>query len=257
MAGPTAGRGHRPAEAGYVAPRSRAATNELLARARAAVRRPGEWAGLLGATCRRSRDRARARPQALLQITALHLAFLAVARRHGWRWVLRTWLLAVTHLGLLEDRTSLGLANMLTLARANLPAVHHVLGHWVPTLALTSDFLDGRLARASGTESGFGQYADFLSDTAVWTWFSLREETSRPIRIAALSAWVAPVVVVLATSIVRGRMVDVPRRWWFRPAATVQVVLGVRMGHRWISSQGRQPRAGSLRARRWDRARPC
>lgn len=228
-----------PSTAGSIAPRSRAATNELLAQARVSGWSIGAWLRVLGAAAIRSADQARTRPRALLEVTVLHLAFAAIAGQHGWRWILLTWSLAATHLGLLEDRKSLGLANTLTLMRANLPAVEHVLGLWVPTMALGSDFVDGKLARATRTESSFGQYADFLADTALWTWFSMRHETDKTVKMAALAAWMAPVTVVLSGSVLRGQMIDVPRRWWFRPAATVQVVLGIRMVHRWIRSTAR------------------
>lgn len=234
-----------PSSAAVLAPRSRSATNQLLVQARDSGWRIGAWLRVLRATGSRSTDQARTRPRALLEVTVLHLVFARLAGRQGWKWVLTTWTLAVTHLGLLEDRKSLGLANTLTLMRANLPSVEHVLGMWVPTLALMSDFVDGKLARATRTESSFGQYADFMSDTALWTWFSLRHETNRAIQIAALAAWMAPVAVVLVGSFIGGRMIDVPRRWWFRPAATVQVLLGVRVAIRWSRSlphsPGRQP----------------
>ncbi|WP_434995453.1 CDP-alcohol phosphatidyltransferase family protein [Arthrobacter sp. Ld5] len=226
-----------PSSAGAIAPRSRAATNDLLAQAKDSGWRLGSWVRVLRAAGDRSIDQARTRPRALVEVTVLHLLVAGIAGRRGTMWALTTWFLAVTHLGLLEDRTSLGLANTLTLLRANLPAIEHVLGTWVPALALVSDFVDGKLARATATVSSFGQYADFLSDTALWTWFSLRHEPSRTVQLAALAAWLAPVIVVLSGSVLRGRMIDVPRKWWFRPAATVQVLLGTRMALRWLRSR--------------------
>lgn len=226
-----------PSSPGAIAPRSRAATNELLAQARDSGWHLGAWLRVLYAACHRSIDQARARPRALLEVTALHVLFAGIAGRRGWTWVAATWALAVTHLGLLEDRKSLGLANSLTLMRANLPAVEHVLGPWVPTLALITDFVDGKLARATKTESSFGQYADFLSDTVLWTWFSASHETNRTLRWATLAAWAAPITVVLSGSVIRGRMIDVPRLWWFRPAASVQVLLGARMVLRWLRTR--------------------
>lgn len=219
--------GRRPT-AGALAPRSRTATNELLALARDGGWTMGAWFRLLRAASRRSVEQALIRPRPFFEVTALHLLLAGMAGRRGRTWISVSWTLAATHLGLLEDRRSLGPANALTLSRANLPAVGHRLGGWVPALALASDFVDGKLARATGTESSFGQYADFLADTAVWTWFGLRHETSRTLQLAALAAWVAPVAVVLSGSLLRGRMVDVPRRWWFRPAATVQLILAAR-----------------------------
>ena len=219
--------------AGALAPRSRAATNDLLAQMRADGWCAGAWLRLLIAASRRSVDQARRRPRALAEVTALHLAFAAVAGRRGSKWIVLTWSLAATHLGLLEDRRSLGTANVLTLVRANLPAIESSVGRWVPVLALTSDFIDGKLARGIGAETSFGQYADFLADTAFWTWFSLQYETSRTVRTATFAAWLVPVIGVLSGSIARGRMIEVPRRWWFRPAAVVQVLLGLRVARRW------------------------
>lgn len=235
--GPPDRSGRAPSSAGVIAPRSRAATNELLAQARDSGWHLGAWARVLYAVGARSVGQARLRPRALFEVTALHVLFALIAGRGGWRWTVVTWSFAVTHLGLLEDRKSLGLANTLTLMRANLPAADHALGEWVPTLALISDFADGKLARATGTESSFGQYADFLADTALWTWFSARHEPSRALRWATCAAWMAPVVIVLSGSVIRGRIIDVPRVWWFRPAATVQMLLGTRVALRWLRSR--------------------
>lgn len=215
---------------------SRAATNELLAQVRAGRWSADAWLRLLAAASRRSIEQARARPRALAEVTALHLGLAAVAGRNGTKWIMLTWLLAATHLGLLEGRKSMGPANLLTLMRANLPAVESPLGRWVPVLALASDFIDGKLARGTGTETAFGQYADFLADTAFWTWFSLNFEPSRTVRTATFAAWAGPVIAVAAWSFARGKMVEVPRRCWFRPAASVQVLLGVRLARRWFQS---------------------
>jgi phosphatidylglycerophosphate synthase len=225
---------------GVAAPSSRAATNELLANLKAGKWRADAWWQLLVDASKRSVEQARARPQALLEMTALHLGFAAGPGRRGWKWVLMVWFLAATHLGLLEERKSLGTANLLTLTRANLPATEHVLGRLVPVLALASDFIDGKLARATKTETAFGKYADFLADTALWTWFSLRHEPSRIMQVATLAAWAAPVVAIISSSFAHGRMIDAPRRRWFRPAAAAQVLLGVRMLRRW-TQQTPQP----------------
>lgn len=189
---------------------------------------------MLVVASQRSVDQARARPRALLEVTALHLLLGVCAGTSGRKWVALTWSLAASHLGLLEERRSLGPANIITLLRANLPALEKSLGRWVPVLALISDFVDGKLARATATETSFGQYADFFADTALWTWFSMHYETSRTVRAATFAAWCLPVVLVASVSFARGRMIDVPRSWWFRPAAVVQVLLGARMVRRWF-----------------------
>jgi phosphatidylglycerophosphate synthase len=175
-------------------------------------------------TIRRSIRQARLRPRALGEITLLHLAFLLLGRRPVW--TVASWVLAATHLGMLEDRRSLGVANVISLTRANLPALAD--GWAVPVVALGSDLADGRLARRLGTESAFGSAADSLADAAFWAWFALRHEPSARVRAAALLAWVAPVVVITTASVRRGRMVDAPRPVLLRPAALMQATLAIR-----------------------------
>ncbi len=122
-------------------------------------------------------------------------------------------------------------------------------GRWAPVFALISDFVDGKLARATGTETSFGQYADFFADAAFWIWFSGRYETSRTICTATFAVWALPVVPVASVSFARGQMIDVPRAWWFRPAAAVQVLLGARMVARWFRPthyRGQETGDGSL-----------
>ncbi|WP_049822038.1 CDP-alcohol phosphatidyltransferase family protein [Arthrobacter sp. H41] len=221
---------------GHAVPGSREAIDDLLSQLHTGGWGLEAWVGLLVKASQRSVDQARARPQALLEVTALHVLLGVCAGAPGWKWVMVTWSLAASHLGLLEGRKSLGPANIITLMRANLPALENSLGRWVPVLALISDFVDGKLARATGTETSFGQYADFFADTALWTWFSMHYESSRTVRTATFTAWSLPVVLVAFVSFARGRMIDVPRSWWFRPAAAVQVLLGARMIRRWLRS---------------------
>jgi CDP-alcohol phosphatidyltransferase len=72
-------------------------------------------------------------------------------------------LLAVTHLGLLgEGNRSLGIANGLSLVRANLPP-----RRWAAPVALVSDFVDGAFARGL-KPTAFGSYADPLADLSFW-----------------------------------------------------------------------------------------
>ncbi|WP_041759350.1 CDP-alcohol phosphatidyltransferase family protein [Amycolatopsis echigonensis] len=207
-------------------PDSRAATNALLDGLRHGRWRPRAWTRFLLDTVRRSIHQARMRPRALGEITLLHLVFAAAGRGKRPVWTMASWVLAATHLGMLEDRRSLGAADIVTLTRANLPAITD--GWAVPVVALASDVADGHLARRLGTTSRFGAAADSLADAAFWAWFALRHEPSCRVRIAALAAWVAPVVAVTTASFGRGRMVDAPRPVVVRPAAAMQAVLAAR-----------------------------
>lgn len=219
-------------------PSSRGATNTLLAELAAGGFRPRAVARFLVMASRRSARQACLHPRALLELTALHIpvGVLAPRRRRGW--VALSWFLGATHLGLLEGRRLLGLPNVITLLRGNLPALDHRLGGWIPLLALASDFADGRLARRTDSRTLFGVHADFLADAAFWTWFAHHTETSRVTKAAIYAAWIAPVAVVTALSFFRGRMIDVPRPRWFRPAAAVQVWLGIRIVREQLRGNG-------------------
>ncbi len=207
---------------------SRAASDALLKVLSDGRWRPRSWARFLGLATGRSIAQARANPRALAEVSAIHVAMALAADRRGRLWVAVSWLMAATHLGMLDGRSSIGVPNALTLVRANLPAVENRLGSWVPIASLATDFVDGKLARATGAVTPFGSSADFLADTAVWTWFTLRHESSRAIRIATFAAWAAPVVGLTAASFAKGRLVELPRSAWLRPAAAMEVLIGVR-----------------------------
>ncbi|GLY64237.1 CDP-alcohol phosphatidyltransferase family protein [Amycolatopsis taiwanensis] len=225
-----------------VEPDSRAATNALLDGLRQGRWRPRAWTRFLAQASRRSIQQARRRPRALVEITVLHLVFAVCGNPKRPLWIFTSWALAATHLGMLEHRRSIGIANVITLTRANLPALtgrratpvaalaSDLADGWVtPAAALASDLADGCLARRLGTRTSFGAAADSLADAAFWAWFALRQEReSHPMLIAALLAWLAPVVAVTAVSVRRGRMVDAPRPVIVRPAAMMQAVLTVR-----------------------------
>lgn len=211
---------------------SRAATNDLLAVLATGGWRPGAWVSFCDQTTRRSWRQAQARPWALLQLTALHVGFAARARRGRRHWVGLSWLMACTHLGLLESRRSISLADVITLARGNLPALVAPGVVWLTPAAVLSDNLDGLLARRSGTTGPFGGYADSFADAGFWTWFTLRGEPDRRLRVAAALAWMAPVIVVTASSLAAGHMVPVPRPRRLRPAAAMQALLTARALHR-------------------------
>lgn len=159
-------------------------------------------------------------------------------------WVCVSWALAVSHLGLLEEKRDLGMPNTATLIRANLPAVEHRIGRWVPLVALASDFVDGAIARKTGTATLFGKHADFLADTAFWTWFTIRHEPSRCARALTFAAWVAPVAAIAGASFATGRMIDLPRSRWLRPSAAVEIFAGARAIRRLLEKSAR-PRSAA------------
>lgn len=219
---------------------SRDATNELLTGLRTGRWRPRAWLRFLGRAAQRSVAQGVARPCAVAQVTALHAALLALGG--GRRWTLTSWVLAVTHLGLLESRRCLGPADLVTLVRANLPVSALASRPSVATVALCSDILDGRLARRRGTSTPFGRDADTFADAVFWTWFAMRHEPVPVLRALAMLSCAAPVAVVAGVSIARGEMPDVPRPDLARPAAALQILLTVRAVSRSVS------RAFGLRA---------
>jgi len=210
---------------------SRAVTDELLAGLREGRWRPAAWARFAVFAARRSVRQAARHPRALAEVTALHGLLALLAGRPGRRWVAASWVMAASHLGLLDTKPSLGLPNAITLLRANLPAIGGP-PRWIPALALASDLADGQLARRGDAVTAFGAHADSLADAAFWTWFTLRHEPSPGIRIAALAAWAGPVAAVTAVSVARGRMTDAPRPAVLRPAAAIQAVLAIRAAQR-------------------------
>ncbi|WP_328876136.1 CDP-alcohol phosphatidyltransferase family protein [Streptomyces sp. NBC_00287] len=209
---------------------SRAATNALLAGLREDNLAPGAAVRFLGQAAHRSLRQAAHRPRALAELTVLHgvLYALATGRRPGRRWVATSWALTVLHLGLLEHRTRLATADILTLTRANLPALPGGAGRASGVVAVGLDLADGRLARRHGTTSPFGDYADALADAAYWTWLTLRHEPSRTVRMAAVASWALPVATVTGLALRRGTMPERPRPVLLRPAAALQAVVALR-----------------------------
>ncbi|MGA8248780.1 MAG: CDP-alcohol phosphatidyltransferase family protein [Nocardioides sp.] len=206
---------------------SRAATDDLLRDLAVGGWRPAAWAHFLASAAGRSADQARLHPRAWAEVSAVHGLLVALAPPSGRRWIATSWLLASTHLGLLEDRVSLGPANLLTLARGNLPGVVTARHPWLGAVAVVTDFADGRLARRTGTTTPFGSYADAFADAAFWIWFT-NQEDGPGARTAAIATWLLPIGAVTAFSIGKGRMIDAPRPRWIRPAATLQVLLALR-----------------------------
>jgi phosphatidylglycerophosphate synthase len=207
-------------------PNSRAATDALLAGLREGRWRSRAWGSFLCRATERSLRQARLRPRALGEVTLLHAALATLSARKARLWTVTSWALCAAHLGMLQQRQSIGCANVITIIRGNLPMLSSAW--WSPVLALTSELADGRVARATGTESPFGASADSLADAAFWAWFALRHETSRRARVAALLAWVLTVLAITASSVGSGRMIDAPRPALVRPAAALQAILTVR-----------------------------
>jgi hypothetical protein len=214
----------RPVNAG--AGGSRAATDALLSGLRAGRWRPRAWASFLAAATRRSAGQVLAHPRAAAEVTLLHAAIHATAGRRARRWATVSWALTVTHLGLLGERRSIGVANAVTLLRANLPVLAG--GREAGAIALASDVLDGRIARHFHAETAFGYHADSLADAAFWTWYGMHGEPSRAVRLASVATWAVPAAAVTAASVARGGMIDPPPRRILRPAALMQVALAAR-----------------------------
>ena len=210
------------------AAQSRDSSNALLAVLHEGHWRPRAWLRFVALATLRSVHQAKAHPRPLVEATAIHVAMAALSNRRGLIWIATSWVMAVTHLGMLQGRASIGVPNALTLVRANLPAIEHRLGRSVPVLSLLTDFADGKIARATGAVTPFGTQADFLADTAFWTWFIVRHEPSRAVTALTFAAWTVPVIGIAAASITAGRMLDVPRSAWFRPAAAMEVFIGAR-----------------------------
>jgi len=153
--------------------------------------------------------------------------------------VIGSWLLAWSHVGLLGDQPrSLGVANLLTLLRANLPALRGSNGAWVASAALGSDLADGWIARRRSRETAFGAYADALADLAFWTWFAYRHEPSRFLRGLVLSLWLAPAAAVSVWYFGAARAIDVPRPQAVRvTSAGFQLMLAGRAWARWARAR--------------------
>jgi CDP-alcohol phosphatidyltransferase-like enzyme len=208
---------------------SRERTGELLGGLRDGRWRPSAWCRFAGRATVMSWQAAAARPRAAAEVTVLHAAMAGLARHGGGgspAWAVASWLGSVTHLGLLGQRGSLGAANVITLARANLPALGS--GRWTGPAALAADVLDGWLARRRGEVTVFGSYADTIADAAFWTWFAARHEPSRRLRAVAYAAWGAPPAAAAALSLARGAMTGPPRHELLCPAAPLAVLLVIR-----------------------------
>ncbi len=200
---------------------SRRFTNRALAELRAARWSPAGWGRFLARCGVLSWQQVRLHPRAALEVTALHLALLPMARRAPVT-LATGWLLAITHLGLLgPEARSIGAANGLSLVRAQLPT-----GPAAPLLAMASDLADGSLARRAGA-TAFGGYADALADVTFWTRFAVRR--AHPLLAGlAVAAWTAPALAITIAYFVHGRAIDYPRPVWVRRlSAGLQCLIAV------------------------------
>ena len=83
---------------------SRTASNMLLAALHESQWSAAGWARFLAAACDRSLRQACTRPRAAVEATILHLLLAALAPPRSRAWIMCSWLLTMTHLGLLDER---------------------------------------------------------------------------------------------------------------------------------------------------------
>ena len=207
---------------------SRDATDALLGELRAGGWSLAAWRAFMGRAGRRS-STPRAHPRAVAELTALHAA-VALSRGHRRPvWPAVSWALAVTHLGLLGDRRSIGAATALTLLRANLPrSPRRPARRWpaAAVAALAASTSDGTLTgpasprcsagtrtRSPTPPSGPGTRPGSPTAGCAPSARPLGRYRPRPSALAAFRG---------------GRMVDPPRPRLLRPAAALQVVLALR-----------------------------
>ncbi len=215
---------------------SRQFVDDALAELAAGHWSPSSWLHFIGRCFLRSAEQAARHPRAFLELSLLHLV---LTRGRPRLWPLVAWLLAVTHLGLLgNERHGALVANHLSLLRANLPSLSTSAAPWTAGVALLTDVLDGRLARARKEETAFGAYADPVADLVFWNWFVFRNESNPWIRAAAIVAWPLPAAVVTAAYFVRGRTLDYPRPAAGRLlSAAFQCWIAMRAFRRWLTSR--------------------
>lgn len=198
-------------------PRSEAArdfADRLLGRLARERYSPAAWAHFFARSFRRSAEDARRHPRATKQIHLFHVLLLLASRSP---WPAVSWLLAWSHLGLLSEHDDgIGIANLLTLTRANLPVLAKRHSGWTAGAAALTDSLDGAFARRRGSVTAFGSFADPLADGVFWTWFAFRNDPSDVIRLLTLSVWVIPPVALAVGYFARAGVIDAPRPEWSR-----------------------------------------
>lgn len=205
-------------------PEGRLFVDHILSDLAAGGFRPAAWSSFWARSIARSAAQARLRPFAVAEATVMHLIAGAVGSR---RWAAASWLLCVTHLGLLGDSATLGWANRLTLLRGLLPGLAPD-SRASALVALGTDFLDGTMARRS-RESAFGAFADPIADGIFWSWYALRWEKNRWLRWAPAAVFATTVGAIAGEYFAKSRTIDYPRLSAGRfVSAAAQVALTVR-----------------------------
>lgn len=184
------------------------------------------WGRFWGRSWMRSLETAGERPRAAAEVHLLHTLLLATT---GDPRTAISWVLVWTHLGLLPEGRGLGLPNVLSLLRANLPVLAPRRPRLAALAALASDLADGTIARRTRRETAFGAYADSLADAVFWGWFAWRFEPDRKFRWAAIALWIIPPAAVATLTFASGRLLIIPRLRAVRLASAVlQVALTLR-----------------------------
>ena len=210
---------------------------------------PEAWWRFIAHSVERSRQQWWLHPRAARDLLTVHLALFALSRRP---WVGASLVLCATHLGLLAADDGLSTADLVSLLRANLPALLPA-SRWTVAVAALSDGLDGWLARRTRRETAFGAYLDGLADVAFWTWFSTRREPNPALRILGLSFWALPAMGITAAYFVEGRSIDYPRLGLVRQvSAIVQLAFALRALNTGVAlvSQSRMRQPGAELAAR-------
>jgi len=207
-------------------PPSAVFANEVLQRLRAERYTVRAWSVFWARSWSESRRAARARRRAAADVHLLHAAlFLATGDPRA----AISWTMAWTHVGLIPVGQGLGVANALSLLRANLPIIAAARPRLVATVAVLTDLADGAIARRTGGVTPFGVYADGLADVVFWTWFAWRCEEDPWLRRTAMLSWLAPSVVFTMAAMTGGRMPVVRRLMIVRTlSAALQSTLTIR-----------------------------
>jgi len=179
--------------------------------------RPSAWGRFVVASSIRSLEQIAEHERASVEIAGIFV--LLVMLRGARARTAAACLLAITHLGLLGDRRSIGVANALSLLRAGLP-----VRRWAVLTAVGTDLADGLVARRAGP-TAFGSYADPLADLAFWTAVARRGRIGSLDRLAILSLWTVPAAAILAGYFVAGRSIDYPRPVIVRRASAIAQAL--------------------------------
>lgn len=176
-------------------------TELQLYRLRASGFTPRAWCSFVAESFRRARELRPSYPHARRTIIVLAAAGTAVSvgvallgeplvGAASAAWWIAACLMVDWHLGMLDERDRLGVANVVTLVRAGLVPAVAVLGNSPAGVALfvlagVSDILDGLLARSRGQTTRLGLWLDGSVDGLMLG----------AAAVVALPAWAAAIVV--------------------------------------------------------------